>query len=115
MGRIQLVMPDAAVSKFDALLLFLGGLTFFLYGVKKISTALNAAAGGRMKSLLGAITRNSLAGMSTGIFAAGLSNSLTLVSVLLVSFVSSDLITFERCIPVPSVCLGSVWCSTGAR
>jgi len=91
-------MPD--VSKFDTLMTFLGGLTFFLYGVKKISTALNAAAGGRMKTLLGAITRNRPAGVLTGIFAAGLSNSLTLVSVLLVSFVSSDLITFERCIPV---------------
>ena len=65
-----------------------------------LSEALKAVAGKGMKDTLARLSRSPVMGVMSGVVVTGISNSLTLVSVLLVGFVASDLMPFERCIPV---------------
>jgi len=65
-----------------------------------LGEALKAVAGKGMKDTLARLSRSPGMGVLSGMVVTGISNSLTLVSVLLVGFVASDLMPFERCIPV---------------
>eukprot|EP00750_Incisomonas_marina_P002776 INCI12610.1.p1 GENE.INCI12610.1~~INCI12610.1.p1 ORF type:complete len:404 (-),score=51.99 INCI12610.1:808-2019(-) len=90
----------ATVSPVDLLMSFLGGLTFFLYGLNKLSTSMKRLAGKRMKRVIVRLTSNSCVGLLVGMVVTGVSSSLTLVSVLLVGFVGTGLLQFEKTIPV---------------
>ncbi len=90
----------AMVSPLQLATQLLGGLAFFLYGLSKLSTAIKRLAGRRLKRLIVRLTANPCIGLVSGMVVTGLSNSLTLVSVLLVGFVGSGVLQVENTIPV---------------
>jgi len=80
--------------------LFFGGLSFFLMGLKQVGGSLRGAASKQLQEWLAFLSSSPPVGFVTGLVVTSLSNSLTLVSVLLVQFVSAGMLPFERCLPV---------------
>ena len=66
---------------------FAGGLGFFLMGLKQVGTSLRSMEGKRLRHGLSYLASSPTLGFLSGLAVTGLSNSLTLVSVLLVQFV----------------------------
>lgn len=90
----------------------LGGLTLFLFSMDKLSEGIQAACGDELKSVLKNLTFNRYVGFLTGVGACAITNSLSCVAVLLVSFVSAGLIPLERCFGVLlGACVGSTFIS----
>lgn len=86
----------------------LGGLTLFLYSMQKLSDGIQAACGDELKSMLKVLSFNRYIGFLTGIGVCAVTNSLSCVAVLLVSFVSAELIPLDRCFGILlGACVGS--------
>jgi len=85
-----------------------GGLALFLYGMERLGYGLKAAFGQQLRKILLALSFNRVVGFATGLVACGITNSLSLISVLLVEFVSSDLIPLDNCMGILlGACVGS--------
>lgn len=78
----------------------LGGLGLFLYGMNKMSASLQRRAGGRMRAVLGALTRNRLIGMAVGAFVTTVMQSSSATTVMMVSFVQARLMSFAQTLGV---------------
>ena len=78
----------------------LGGLAMFLYGMEKMSTGMKKAAGESLRSILSALTRNKVLGMIIGAFMTMIIQSSSATTVMLVSFVQSQLMTFTQTLGV---------------
>lgn len=87
----------------------LGSVGLFLYGMKVMSEGLQKAAGDRLRSILGSMTRNRFAGALTGIFITALVQSSSASVAMVVGFVNAGLISLMQSI---SVILGSCVGST---
>lgn len=74
----------------------LGGLALFLYGMEKMSEGMRKSAGNHMRSILAALTRNRVIGLSVGIFVTMVIQSSSATTVMLVSFVQSGLMSFAQ-------------------
>ena len=86
----------------------LGGLSMFLYSMDMLSEGIQAACGNELKAMLRVLSYNRFVGFLTGIAVCAITNSLSCVAVLLVSFVSADLIPLERCLGILlGACVGS--------
>jgi len=77
-----------------------GGLALFLYGMEKMSDALKAVAGDRMKMILAKLTDNRLIGLLTGAFVTAVIQSSSVTTVMLVGFVSAGLMSLSQAIGV---------------
>lgn len=77
-----------------------GGLALFLYGMDKMTDALQAAAGEKMKHFLGRLTSNRLLGVFTGAFVTAVIQSSSVTTVLVVGFISAGLMTLQQSIGV---------------
>jgi phosphate:Na+ symporter len=86
-------------SFFDFLTL-VGALGLFLYGMKIMSEGLQKIAGNKMRSVLGAMTRNRLTGVATGVAITGLIQSSSATTVMVVSFVNAGLLGLIQAITV---------------
>ncbi len=78
----------------------LGGLAFFLYGMKVMSGSLEKISDGKLNSYLGAVTKNRFVAM---LFGAGLTiavQSSSAVTVMLVGLVNSGILKFGQTIGV---------------
>ena len=69
----------------------MGGLGFFLYGMKLMSEGLQKVAGSKMRSILEVFTKNRVIGLLVGIFFTALIQSSNATTVMVVSFVNSGL------------------------
>ncbi len=78
----------------------LGGLGLFLYGMEMMSLSMQRSAGGKMRSILSALTRNRFVGVGVGAFVTMVIQSSSATTVMLVSFVEAQLITFARTLGV---------------
>ncbi|MBF0587586.1 MAG: Na/Pi cotransporter family protein [Magnetococcales bacterium] len=78
----------------------MGGLAIFLYGMEKMGTSLKLVAGDQMKKILRTLTINRLMGMFTGAFVTAIIQSSSITTVLLVGFVSAELMTLTQAIGV---------------
>jgi phosphate:Na+ symporter len=78
----------------------LGGLSFFLYGMGKMSHGMKKAAGNRMRKILSALTNNRVIGMTIGAFVTMVIQSSSATTVMLVSFVQAELMTFVQSLGV---------------
>ncbi|NTU54333.1 MAG: Na/Pi cotransporter family protein [Chlorobiaceae bacterium] len=87
-------------SAYSGVLLFAGGLALFLYGMKLLSAGLRKASGGRIASLLTSITGNPLSAMLTGAVATTAIQSSSMVMLILIGLVQSQIITFSRALGV---------------
>ncbi len=78
----------------------IGGLAFFLYGMEKMSTGLKQSTGDQMRTILAALTKNSLIGLLAGAFVTTVIQSSSATTVMVISFVQSQLMTFSQSLGV---------------
>lgn len=78
----------------------LGSIGLFLYGMKVMSEGLQKAAGNRLRTILGAMTRNRLTGTLTGFFITALIQSSSASIVMVVSFVNAGLMSLAQSMSV---------------
>lgn len=79
-------------------LALLGGLALFLYGMRMMSTGLEAAAGNRMKSILEKLTSNRVKGVLVGAAITAVIQSSSATTVMVVGFVNSGLMTLKQAV-----------------
>ena len=79
-------------SLYDVIVL-LGSLGFFIYGMKVMSEGIQKAAGNRLRQILGAMTKNRFFGVLTGFFITSLVQSSSATTVMTVSFVNAGLLS----------------------
>ncbi len=78
----------------------LGGLALFLYGMEKMSEGMKKGAGQKMRSILAALTKNSVIAVAVGAFVTMVIQSSSATTVMLVSFVQAELMTFVQSLGV---------------
>lgn len=84
---------------FDVLNL-IGGLCLFLFGMNLMGQALERRAGNKLRSLLGRMTTNRIAGLLTGLGVTAVIQSSSATTVMVVGFVNSGLMTLRQAINV---------------
>jgi len=77
-----------------------GGLGLFLLGMKQLSEGLQAMAGSKLRRLVAAATTNRIAGVCTGTFVTAIVQSSSIVTVMVVGLVSTNLMTLTQAINV---------------
>lgn len=83
-----------------SILILLGALGFFIYGMKIMSEGIQRFAGDKMRQILGAMTTNRFAGLFTGFITTSLIQSSSATTVMIVSFVNAGLLTLRQAIGV---------------
>lgn len=77
-----------------------GGLALFLYGMEKMSDALKNVAGEKMKDILAMLSNNRIMGLITGAIVTAVIQSSSVTTVMLVGFVSANLMSLSQTIGV---------------
>ena len=78
----------------------LGGLALFLYGMEKMSEGMKKSAGNKMRSILAALTKNRVIGLLVGALVTMVIQSSSATTVMLVSFVQAELMSFAQSLGV---------------
>jgi len=78
----------------------LGGLSLFLFGIGQMSDTLRVIAGGRMRDLLGRLTKSRVTAALTGAVVTAIIQSSSVTTVLLVGFISAGLMTLAQSVGV---------------
>ncbi len=78
------------------LLILIGALGFFIYGMKIMSEGLQQAAGNKLRAMLGSITSNRVKGVLTGFGITSIVQSSSVTTVMTVSFVNAGLMTLRQ-------------------
>lgn len=84
---------------FDVFML-LGGLAFFLYGMKVMGDTLEKMAGSKLKSILASLTSNTFKGFLLGLLVTAVIQSSSATTVMVVGFVNSGIMTLRQSIGV---------------
>ena len=84
----------------STVLSLLGGLAFFLFGMRVMGEGLERAAGPKLKHFLSLMTRNKVIGMLTGICVTALIQSSGATTVMVVGFVNAQLLTLSQAVGV---------------
>ena len=82
------------------LLTVLGGLGIFLLGMKHLSEGLQATAGGGLRKFMSNATKHRLVGVFSGIVSTIIVQSSSIITVMLVGFVSTALMTLPQAFAV---------------
>lgn len=80
------------------LLMLLGGLGLFLYGMQMMGSGLEAAAGNRMKRILERLTSNPILGVLVGAVITAVVQSSSATTVMVVGFVNSGMMTLRQAV-----------------
>ncbi|MEG0264448.1 MAG: Na/Pi cotransporter family protein [Erysipelotrichaceae bacterium] len=80
------------------ILMLVGGLALFLYGMHMMSEGLEVAAGNRMKSILEKLTSNRFVGVAVGAIITAIIQSSSATTVMVVGFVNSSLLQLEQAV-----------------
>lgn len=80
------------------LLMLLGGLGLFLYGMQMMGSGLEAAAGNRMKRILERLTSNTILGVLVGAVITAVVQSSSATTVMVVGFVNSGMMTLRQAV-----------------
>ena len=83
-----------------SILEIIGSLGLFLYGMTVMSDGIQKAAGERLQSVLGFMTRNRVAAVLTGFAMTCLVQSSSATTVMVVSFVNAQLLNLTQAIGV---------------
>ncbi|MFQ6677160.1 MAG: Na/Pi cotransporter family protein [Fidelibacterota bacterium] len=89
-----------AMSWTNIFITLIGGLSLFLYGMGKMSEGMKKSAGDRLSNILSALTNNRIVGMTVGAFVTMVIQSSSATTVMLVSFVQAQLMTFVQSLGV---------------
>lgn len=79
---------------------FIGGLALFLFGMEIMSDGLKKTAGNKLRGILAALTRNRVFALGAGAFVTMLIQSSSATTVMLVSLVQAQLMTFTQTLGV---------------
>jgi phosphate:Na+ symporter len=90
----------AEISWFFLGIGLLGGLSLFLYGMERMSDALKNVAGEKMKDILAMLSNNRIMGMLTGAIVTAVIQSSSVTTVMLVGFVTANLMSLSQTIGV---------------
>ncbi|MBQ6868236.1 MAG: Na/Pi cotransporter family protein, partial [Clostridia bacterium] len=90
------------VAKFDIFNVFmlLGGLAFFLYGMKVMGDTLEKAAGSKLQSILASLTSNAFKGFMLGLLVTAVIQSSSATTVMVVGFVNSGIMSLHQSVGV---------------
>jgi len=88
------------ISWFFVIIGLLGGLSLFLYGMERMSDALKNVAGEKMKDILAMLSNNRFMGLITGAGITAVIQSSSVTTVMLVGFVSANLMSLSQTIGV---------------
>jgi phosphate:Na+ symporter len=94
------VTDGAELHLFNLFMGLFGGLALFLYGLELLSDALKSVAGGRMKDILGRLTTNRFTAVLSGAFVTAVVQSSTVTTVLVVGFVTANLMTLTQSVGI---------------
>jgi phosphate:Na+ symporter len=83
-----------------SILILIGALGFFIYGMKIMSEGIQRFAGDKMRQILGVMTTNRFAGLFTGFLTTSLIQSSSATTVMIVSFVNAGLLSLRQAIGV---------------
>lgn len=78
----------------------IGGLGLFLYGMNLMSEGLEKAAGNKLKSIIGALTKNRFVGVGVGAGVTAIIQSSSASTVMVVGFVNAGIMTLTQAIGV---------------
>jgi len=78
----------------------IGGLGFFLFGIKFMSEGLRKVASERLRSILKLLTRRKLVAILVGAGVTALIQSSSAMTVMVIGFVNASLLTLQQAIPV---------------
>ncbi len=77
-----------------------GGLALFLAGLDQLTDGLKMAAGDALKNVLQKLTKNRIMGVITGTVVTGLLNSSSVTTVLVIGFVTVEIMTLQQSVAV---------------
>ncbi len=83
-----------------SVLTLVGGLSLFLFGMEQMGSALESRAGAGLKTILGHLTGGRWRGIFTGLTVTALIQSSSAVTVMVVGFVNSGVMTLRQAINV---------------
>lgn len=78
----------------------LGGLAIFLFGMNLMGEGLQKIAGNRLKSIVGALTKNKVVGMLLGVVVTAIIQSSSATTVMVVGFVNAGIMTLSQAVGV---------------
>ena len=84
------------IDWFGIVIGLLGGLSFFLYGMQKMSDSMKTAAGNYMRAILKSLTKNRFIAVIVGAFVTMIIQSSSATTVMLVSFVQAGLLNMTQ-------------------
>lgn len=82
------------------ILMLLGSLALFIYGMKIMSEGIQKAAGQGLRQILGSMTSNKIKGIFTGFLTTSIIQSSSATTVMVVSFVNAGLLSLKESIGV---------------
>lgn len=94
-SKAHVVTTEKGFGFFDVLIL-LGSLGMFIYGMKTMSDGLQRVAGSRLRYALGSITSNSFKGVLAGAGITSIVQSSSVTTIMTVSFVNAGLLTLYQ-------------------
>ena len=100
LNPLRAANADGTIQWATLVMTLIGGLAFFLYGMEKMSEGMKKSAGDRMRNILSALTNNRIIGMLVGAFVTMVIQSSSATTVMLVSFVQAQLMTFMQSLGV---------------
>ena len=102
-GRGKKMEDHVMIFDYDVMMqiiLALGGLGLFLYGMRLMGEGLELAAGANLRTLLEKLTTNRFLGAIVGIVVTAIIQSSTAVSVMCVGFVNASIMTLSQAMGV---------------
>ncbi len=78
----------------------IGGLGLFIFGIKMMGDGLQKAAGQKMRSILGKLTKHRFMGLGLGTVVTSIIQSSSATTVMVVGFVNAGLMTLVQSIPI---------------
>ena len=91
---------DAGLDWVAMLIQLAGGLALFLFGMDQMGEALKLVAGDKMRQILGKLTTNRVMGLFTGAVVTAIIQSSSVTTVMLVGFVTANLMSLSQAIGV---------------
>lgn len=93
-------MKDTILLVLNVAMTLTGGLGIFLLGMKNLSEGLQAVGGGGLRKFMALAAGHRLAGVGTGITSTMIVQSSSVITVMLVGFVSSGMMTLSQAVNV---------------
>ena len=91
---------DAGIDWVQMVIQLAGGLSLFLFGMDQMGESLKTVAGDKMRQILGKLTTNRFMGLATGAVVTAIIQSSSVTTVMLVGFVTANLMSLSQAIGV---------------